>query len=220
MPGETAWTGATLAGWVTAQSSIPLSTPGGPAAAPPTGLASEATAVKTDRAPMMCSALPLPWKVGLEIRDAFLFMPQIIRQVALLLTRCSLCFQGIFTGWFSPRGWRLRRLCRRAWMTAPRLPRWATFFPRGSSRTTTVVMPAGWPMEASATRSPGPARTAAPWRLRCASWNFPTKCKSLTVFTALKPSSNGLLRWGIFHHQRAATVTTNIPVNTAYALRS
>lgn len=220
-PGETAWTGATPAGWATAQSSIPLSTPGGPAAAPTTALASEATAAKTDRASMTCSALPLPWKVGLVIRDAFFCLcRKAIRQVVLLLTRCSLCSQGVFTGWFSPRGWRLRRPCRRAWMTAPRLPRWATFIPRGSSRTTTVVTPAGWPMGASATPSPGPAKTAAPQRLRCALWNSPTKCKSLTVFTASEPSSNGLLGGGICHHQRAATVTTNIPVNTAYALRS
>lgn len=74
VPGEAAWTGATLAGWVTAQWSIPLSTPGGPAAAPTTGPASEATAVKTDRAATMCSALPLPWKVGLVIQHACCYL--------------------------------------------------------------------------------------------------------------------------------------------------
>lgn len=211
-PGETAWTGATLAGWVTARWSIPLSTPGGRAAAPATGPASEATAVKPARASMMCSALHLPWKVGLVIQHPVFIYASIFRRVPLLLIRRSLCFQGVFTGWLSPRGWHLRRLCRRAWMTAPKLPRWATFSLRGSSRTSTVATPAGWLMEASATRSPGPAKTAAPLRLRCALLNFPTKWKSLTVFTASKPSSNGLLQWGIFHHQRAATVTTNIPV--------
>lgn len=74
-PGETAWIGATPAGWATAQLNTPSSTPEGPAAALATGPASEATAVKTNRASMMCSALPLPWKVGLRFR--FLFMHQL-----------------------------------------------------------------------------------------------------------------------------------------------
>lgn len=119
----------------------------------------------------------------------FICGPQDLRRLNLFL-----CCQESSTGWSNPTGWPTTRPCRHAPTTMRRSPRWATYTPPGSSKATTAATPDGWPTAASATPSPGPARTAAPQKPRCASLGSQTRAKSLTGSTVSGLSNRALDR--------------------------